>query len=182
MNEIDLMVALAECEVELNELKDRAKKLPLTEGIDAAMLDTMFDETSKMLDAARRGLGLTNKLKDSALRTTARSRIMGNLNRIRAKLSRITKALGSYDTTSKLSEDHPALKFQLATKKADKILKTINSVRDEGQYQVATKYAQLFMKKTGKHDFINKELNTALQAKAKALNINSNSVSSMTEA
>lgn len=212
---LDVEVQLAEYQVELNNHIKFVKDLPLTEA-ETMDIESMFDETVKMLNAAKRGLGLTNKLSDSASRTRFRSRIMGNLNRIRAKLARITKALQTWygmddaqqqtsnspssagidqdderqadefskmdKTTSRLSEDHPALKFQLATKKADKILKTINSVRDEGQYQVATKYAQLFMKKIGKHDFINKELNTALQAKAKALNINSNSVSSMTEA
>jgi len=93
---MDLMVQLAECEVELNKLKDLAKKILLTEEfIEFGAIDRMFDETSKMLDAAKRGLGLTNKLKDSASRTKFRSRVMGNLNRIRAKLMRITKALSA---------------------------------------------------------------------------------------
>ena len=64
MDETDLMIQLAECEVELNELHTLARTLPLRESDEVGAIDRMFDETSKMLDAAKRGLGITNKLKD----------------------------------------------------------------------------------------------------------------------
>ncbi len=97
---IDLEVELAECQVELDNHIKFVASLPLTEDHDMTAITILFDETMKMLAAAKRGLGITNKLKDSPLRTKSRSRIMGNLNRIRAKLGRISKALDSYYTMS----------------------------------------------------------------------------------
>jgi len=96
MDTLDLEVQLALYQVELNNHLKFVETIPLMEEADATNIDRLFDETSKMLDAARRGLGLTNKLKDSASRTKFRSRVMGNLNRIRAKLARITKALQTW--------------------------------------------------------------------------------------
>lgn len=55
----------------------------------------LFDEASKRLDAAKRGLGLTNRLPQGEERSQHRSRIMGNLNRIRALLDRIIKSADS---------------------------------------------------------------------------------------
>ena len=96
---LDLEVQLALYQVELNKHMAFVETLPLMEQADMSRITVLFDETMKMLAAAKRGLGITNKLKDSSLRTVSRSRIMGNLNRIRAKLGRITKALESYYTT-----------------------------------------------------------------------------------
>ena len=45
-----------------------------------------------MYSAARRGLGITNKLKDPAEKKMHRSRIMGNLNRLRATVQRIEQS------------------------------------------------------------------------------------------
>ena len=92
---LDVEVQLAECQVELNNHIKFVKDLPLTEA-ETMDIESMFDETVRMLTAAKRGLGLTNKLSDSPSRTRFRSRIMGNLNRIRAKLARITKALATW--------------------------------------------------------------------------------------
>jgi len=58
--------------------------------------DEVYNTLSKataQLEAAKRGLGLANKLKDPGQRAQNRSRIMGNLNRIRALIRRATKAL-----------------------------------------------------------------------------------------
>lgn len=94
MDTLDLEVQLALYQVELNNHMKFTETINLMEA-EAINLDSLFDETARMLDAAKRGLGLTNKLGDSASRTRFRSRVMGNLNRIRAKLARITKALAT---------------------------------------------------------------------------------------
>lgn len=52
-----------------------------------------MEQVMKQMDAAKRGLGLVNKLGDSPSRTTNRSRVMGNMNRIRGNLQRIEKML-----------------------------------------------------------------------------------------
>ena len=54
-----------------------------------------METVMKQMDAAKRGLGLVNKLSDSPSRTQNRSRVMGNLNRIRANVGRIEKMLAS---------------------------------------------------------------------------------------
>lgn len=61
------------------------------------MADVMaaMDQVMRQMDAAKRGLGLVNKLGDSPSRTMNRSRVMGNLNRIRANLGRIEKMLSN---------------------------------------------------------------------------------------
>lgn len=92
----DLEVQLALYQVELNKHMAFVETLPLMEEQDMGMIAALFDDTTRMLDAAKRGLGITNKLKDSALRTKSRHRIMGNMNRIRAKLNRITKAIETH--------------------------------------------------------------------------------------
>ncbi len=55
----------------------------------------MFDEASKRFEAARRGIGLTNKLPPGPERAQHRSRIMGNLNRLRALVDRIVRTADS---------------------------------------------------------------------------------------
>ena len=61
--------------------------------VESENVNALFDETSRMLAAAKRGLGITNKLKDPEGRKKNRSRIMGTLNKLRGKLSQIAKAL-----------------------------------------------------------------------------------------
>lgn len=56
-----------------------------------------MDQVMKQMEAAKRGLGLVNKLGDSPSRTQNRSRIMGNMNRIRANVRRIEKMLGEME-------------------------------------------------------------------------------------
>ena len=53
-------------------------------------LEQQLVELTKRMDAARRGLGMTNKL-SGRQRTIHRSRVMGNLNSIRAALTRVIK-------------------------------------------------------------------------------------------
>lgn len=57
---------------------------------DGTLAD-MFEEAVKRLDAARRGLGLTNKLPPGPQRQQHRARILGNLNRLRALVDRMVK-------------------------------------------------------------------------------------------
>lgn len=72
--------------------KDSGKEVP--------NLDAIFGEANKRLEAARRALGLVNKLPQGESRTMHKRRIMGNLNRIRALV---------YDLQLKLGlEDHDA--------------------------------------------------------------------------
>jgi len=66
---------------------------------DGSMEEVMdaMDTVMKQMDAARRGLGLVNKLADSPSRTKNRSRVMGNMNRIRGNLRRIEKMLAGME-------------------------------------------------------------------------------------
>jgi hypothetical protein len=66
----------------------------LTESEDT---DNLFDETARMLAAAKRGLGIANKLRTPEDRAKNRSRIMGTMNRLRAQLRRIEKAIEATD-------------------------------------------------------------------------------------
>lgn len=56
-----------------------------------------MDQVMKQMEAAKRGLGLVNKLGDSPSRTRNRSRIMSNMNRIRANVRRIEKMLSEME-------------------------------------------------------------------------------------
>ncbi len=47
----------------------------------------------KQMDAAKRGMAILNKMGDSPHRTKNRSRVMGNLNKIRGSLQRVTKMM-----------------------------------------------------------------------------------------
>ena len=66
-----------------------------------------MEQVMKQMEAAKRGLGMVNKLGDSPSRTTNRSRVMGNMNRIRANLRRIEKML-----TQEIDKD-PELRSEL---------------------------------------------------------------------
>lgn len=63
--------------------------------VESEDTDNLFDETARMLAAAKRGLGITNKLKNPEDRKRHRSRIMGTLNKLRAQLGRIEKAIAA---------------------------------------------------------------------------------------
>ena len=66
-------------------------------GGDMEEVMAAMETVMKQMEAARRGLGIVNKLADSPSRTRNRSRVMGNMNRIRANLRRIEKMLGAQD-------------------------------------------------------------------------------------
>ena len=68
------------------------KRLSLKEGLTAQSFGEIGDLLNDALvkyNAAKRGLGITNKLRDPADRAQHRSRIMGNLNRLRASVRKI---------------------------------------------------------------------------------------------
>ena len=64
-------------------------------------LEEQLEEITKRMNAAYRGMGIVNRMPDSASRTKHRSRIMSNLNIIRGMLSRVLKKqAGPGDDTS----------------------------------------------------------------------------------
>jgi len=66
------------------------------DGSEANMDEVMsgMETVIKQMSAAKRGLGMINTMSDSPYRTKNRSRIMSNMNKIRANLQRIEKLLG----------------------------------------------------------------------------------------
>lgn len=60
-------------------------------------LAQQLEELSRRFEAAKRGLGLTNKLQPGPQKVENRRRIMGNLNTIRAMLARVVKASAEFD-------------------------------------------------------------------------------------
>ena len=60
--------------------------------LSVSTLDSL-DEISKRFDAAKRGLGLVNKLSPGPSKKKHASRILGNLNRIRGLLRRVENQL-----------------------------------------------------------------------------------------
>lgn len=50
--------------------------------------DASCEQIEHMLDAAKRGLGIANKLKDKEEQRKHRSQILGNLNKIRRALAK----------------------------------------------------------------------------------------------
>lgn len=86
----------------INKLMDRNRLLELA-GVDSSnkideglgsdeVYNTLF-KLAEQADAARRGLGIANKLRDPADRRKHRSRIMTNLNRMRALIRKAEQAL-----------------------------------------------------------------------------------------
>lgn len=59
----------------------------LEEKVDTSSMN--LDQLAKGFDAAKRGLGLANKLKNPADKKKHLSRIMGNMNKLRAALKRM---------------------------------------------------------------------------------------------
>lgn len=52
-----------------------------------------LDQAIKQMDAAKRGMGILNKMGDSSFRTKNKSRVLGNMNKIRGSLQRVDKML-----------------------------------------------------------------------------------------
>ena len=71
---------------------------------------SQFAEVSKMMQAAKRGMGLTNKIKDPAMRAKHKSQVMSNMNRIRAAVNRVGKGIAAQQKAwrDQLSSGAPA--------------------------------------------------------------------------
>ena len=63
----------------------------LDEAVDMEGAD--LGDLERMMDGARRGMGLANRLRDPVYKRQHLSRIMGNMNRIRAALQRMIRQL-----------------------------------------------------------------------------------------
>jgi len=72
--------------------------IPVNPDLD---LEQQLGELAKRMEAARRGLGLTNKFPAGPSRTEHRKRIMGNLNTIRAMLGRVLKAQDQFNSAER---------------------------------------------------------------------------------
>lgn len=62
-------------------------------GEDMEKTMSAMEQVIKQMKAAKRGMGLVNKLGSSSSRTMNKSRVMGNMNKIRANLRRVEKML-----------------------------------------------------------------------------------------
>lgn len=60
-------------------------------------LEEQLAELTKRFEAAKRGLGLVNKLRVGPERRAQARRVMGNLNKIRAMLGNVVKAMDSFN-------------------------------------------------------------------------------------
>ena len=94
LEESDYAEDLRKMQKELNEYSARFKlyEALLVESTDT---DNMFDETARMLDAAKRGLGIANRLKTPEDRKKHRSRIMTTMNHLRSQLRNIEQAIAA---------------------------------------------------------------------------------------
>lgn len=85
---INLRSRLSECWKKARVLKeDRESTIRFYE------IGDMLNDALVKYNAAKKGLGISNKLKDPAQRAVHRSRIMANLNSLRALVRRIEKSL-----------------------------------------------------------------------------------------
>jgi len=88
----ELTEEIEKLEAEISEIMEAMPRPGEVEaGGNMDELMSAMDAVMKQLEAARRGLGLVNKLGDSPSRTVNRSRVMGNLNKIRGNLRRVEK-------------------------------------------------------------------------------------------
>lgn len=69
-------------------------------GTDPDEIISALDTAIKQMEAAKRGLGIVNGMGDSAFRTKNRSRVMGNMNKIRASLKRVDGLLAQAEETN----------------------------------------------------------------------------------
>ncbi len=61
---------------------------PAAEDVESTMAVVI-----KQMEAAKKAMAILNKMGDSPFRTKNKSRVLGNLNRIRGSLQRVTKML-----------------------------------------------------------------------------------------
>jgi hypothetical protein len=85
---------VTQTDVELDVLTEAVEfRSEMTPNMTEDDILSHMDEVKTMFTAAVRALGLTNKLQDPESKRRHRSRVMGNLNRIRARLQRIERAI-----------------------------------------------------------------------------------------
>lgn len=89
------------------ELGDAAELVEslLNEGVDVDV-QAALDEVIKQMEAAKRGLGIVNKLEPGEYRRKHASRVMSNMNQIRARMRQIQKAV---DMQNNPQADHLAI-------------------------------------------------------------------------
>lgn len=103
----------------------------VTDVPENASPEEIIDTITQRLAAAKKGLGLANKLKNPADKAKHRSRMMGNVNKIRGLLGRLVKKLGTVEYNNPASEEKEDLKVSMDKKKeADK--KTSNAEKAKG--------------------------------------------------
>jgi len=66
--------------------------MPLIEAVEIPE-DVTFEQIEKMMDAAKRGLGLVNKLKSGEQKKKHASAVLSNMNKIRGALRRLIAAM-----------------------------------------------------------------------------------------
>lgn len=98
----------------------KSYKATLTEAIDDFLdqdndLAFMFEEAKKRFLAAKRGLALTNKLQDPLQRKQHKSRVLSNLNKLRAIFNRLERAVNDVIAQAKDNSQNRDL-FQQAAK------------------------------------------------------------------
>jgi hypothetical protein len=64
-------------------------------------MDGQMVELQKRFEAARRGIGITNRLRPGPDRTKHRRRVMSNLNSIRAQLNKVIKQFEQFGSAEK---------------------------------------------------------------------------------
>ena len=66
--------------------------IPVMEAVEIPE-NVSLEDIERMFDAARRGLGIVNKLKNPAERKKHASAVLSNLNKIRAALQRVINSM-----------------------------------------------------------------------------------------
>ena len=97
----------------------KSYKSTITEAIDDFLdqdndLAFMFEEAKKRFLAAKRGLALTNKLQDPLQRKEHKSRVLSNLNKLRAIFKRLEQAVNDVVAQAQNNSQNKDL-FQQAT-------------------------------------------------------------------
>lgn len=101
---LDQLVETFDEDKVLAELMEMAEHLATLEAVTIEPIesDASYDELLNLMgdailrfEAARKGLGITSKLRDPVERTKHRSAIMSNLNKLRGLTARIDKAISN---------------------------------------------------------------------------------------
>ena len=86
---------LREYEQKFIEIREKIISEEVAFPMSVGDIDGELNMVSKMFDAAKKGLGLVNKLPRGAEKAKHASRVMTNMNIIRAAIARIQKQLAS---------------------------------------------------------------------------------------